>query len=154
MLNAETFLNETITGANSTSRIPVPRGEYPAIIDDVAYREMDRKDQPGVKSHIVDVTFAIDDANVREVTGLPKPTVRQSLFLDLTAEGKLDVSKGKNVGLGRLREALGLNDPDKPFSFGHLKGQACYVTVEHNPSNKPDGEIYANVGKVGKSPAA
>lgn len=150
MIDAENFLNETITGANSTTRIPVPKGEYPVIIDDIQYRKADRKDQPGLVSHMLDVIFLIDDANVKEVTGLPKPTVRQTVFLDLGDDGKLDMSKGKNVQLGRMREALGLNDPDKPFSFGQLKGQACYITVVHNPS--ADGrDTYANVGSIGKS---
>jgi hypothetical protein len=153
MLDSATFLSETVTGSNSTSRIPVPKGEYPAIISEIGYRTMPRKDNPALLSHILDVTYAIDDANVREVTGLPTPTVRDSLFLDLTDENKLDMSKGKNVQLGRLREALGLNDPNVQFSFMNLKGQPCYVTIEWNPS-KDGKETYANVGKVGKSPTA
>lgn len=152
MLSAEDFLNDTVAGSNATSYTPVPKGEYPAMISKVEYRVMDSKVKPGEKNHVIDVTFVIDDATARDVTGLPEPTVRQSIFLDVSSDNKLDMSKGKNVNLGRLREALGMNDPDKPFSFNHLKGQACYVTVEHNPSTKDPRDVFANVGKVGKSP--
>jgi hypothetical protein len=151
-VDPQAFLDQTIQGANSTTRIPIPVGDYPCIIKDIAYRTIERKDQPGAMSHVLDVVYAIDDANVREVTGLPQPTVRQTCWLDLTDEGKLDMSKGKNVDLGRLREALGLNDPSVPFSFNQLKGQACFVKVVQNPS-KDGKETYANVDRVGKTAA-
>jgi len=149
MFDPNTFLNDTVTGANDTRYIPVPQGEYPAIIKSVAARQVDRKDQPGQKSTIVDITYEIDDATVKTVTGLDNPTVRQSLFLDLTPNGKLDMSKGKNIQLGKLREALGLNDPNKPFGFNDLAGRAAIIGIEHNPG-KNEGEVYANVSKVGK----
>lgn len=149
MFDPNSFLQDTVTGANDTKYIPVPQGEYPAIIKSVAARQMDKKDKPGEKMTVADVVYEIDDATVKEVTGLDNPTVRQSLFLDLTPQGKLDMSKGKNINLGKLREALGLNDPNKPFSFGDLPGRAAIISVEHTPG-KNEGEVYANVGKVGK----
>jgi hypothetical protein len=151
-VNPQDFLDQTVTGQNSTQRIPVPAAEYPALIDKVEYRQMNLPSQPGEIRHVCDVTYSIDDANVKEITGLPKPTVRQTLWLDLTADGKLDMSKGKNVDLGRLREALGLNDPEKPFSFSQLKGMACFIKVEHNPS-KDGKDVFANVASVGRTPS-
>lgn len=143
------FLDQSVTGSNATAFIPHPAGDFPAIITKVTPRQMDSKQNPGTMQTLVDVTYETDDANAREVTGLPKPTVRQSIFLDLNDAGKLDMSKGRNVQLGRLREALGLNDPDKPFSFNSLIGQPCVVKVVHNPS-KDGRETYANVDSVGK----
>lgn len=149
MFDPNTFLADTVTGANDTKYIPVPQGEYPAIIKSVAARQMPSKADPGKQVTVVDVVYDIDDQTVREVTGLDNPTVRQSVFLDLTPQGKLDMSKGKNIGLGKLREALGLNDPNKPFAFQDLTGRAAIVAVEHTPG-KNEGEVYANVSKVGK----
>lgn len=143
------FLNQTVTGAFSTQRIPIPKGEYPAMIKDLGHRTMDSKDNPGTIVHMLDVTYGIDDANVKEVTGLPEPSVRQTVFLDLDANGQLDTSKGKNVQLGRLREAAGQNDPNTPWSFGMLKGAALVVSIEHNPG-KQAGDVFSNVAKVGK----
>lgn len=145
------FLEQSIQGQLSTRYVLIPQGEYPAIISKYEARQHEKE---GKVSTIVDVTFEIDDANAREITGLPNPTVRQSVFLDLTAEGKLDTSKGKNVPLGRMLKALGLTDDDgnlkEEFRWNSLLGQPCFVAVEHNPS-KDGKETYANVGKIGKT---
>ncbi len=149
MFDPNEFLADTVTGANDTKYIPVPQGEYPAIIKSVNARQMASKADASKMVTVADVVFEIDDATVRTATGLDTPTVRQSVFLDLTPNGKLDMSKGKNIGLGKLREALGINDPNKPFSFSDLPGRAAIVGVEHTPG-KNEGEVYANVSKVGK----
>lgn len=149
MFDPNQFLSETIVGSNDTRYIPVPQGEYPAIIKSVAARQMPSKADPSKQVTVTDIVYEIDDSTVREVTGLDNPTVRQSVFLDLTPQGKLDMSKGKNIGLGKLRDALGLNDPSKPFSFADLPGRAAIIAVEHTPG-KNEGEVYANVSKVGK----
>ena len=52
-------------------------------------------------------------------------------MLDTNPQGGLDMSAGKNVGLGRLREAVGKNDPDVAFSFHQLPGAAGKVSVTH-----------------------
>lgn len=150
MFEPSTFLGESVTGANDTKYIPIPPGEYPAIIKDVKARQMPSKAEPGRMVTVADVTYEIDDSTVREVTGLETPTVRQSIFLDLTPMGKLDMSKGKNIHLGKLREALGLNDPDRPFSFEDVKGRAAIIQVENTPNERNPEELYSNVKKVGK----
>lgn len=150
MFDPNQFLNDSVTGANDTKYIPVPQGEFPAIIKAVNARQMPSKADPGKFVTVADVVYEIDDQTVRTATGLDTPTVRQSVFLDLTPEGKLDMSKGKNIGLGKLREALGLNDPNKSFSFADLPGRAAIVQVEHTPNEKSPGDVYANVSKVGK----
>lgn len=150
MFDPNTFLADTITGSNDTKYIPVPQGEFPAIIKAVNARQMASKADASKQITVVDIVYEIDDAGVKATTGLDSPTVRQSVFLDLTPNGKLDMSKGKNIGLGKLREALGLNDPNKSFSFQDLPGRAAIVSVEHTPNDRDPGSVYANVSKVGK----
>lgn len=150
MFDANAFLNQEITGALDTKYIPIPQGDYPAIITKLEGREQDNKNDPSKPWTVLDVTYQIEDAKVREITGLPAPTVRQSIFLEMGPDGRLDTSKGKNIPLGRLREAVGLNDPDKPFSFQQLMGQACVVSVTHTPKKDDPSTIYSNVSKVGK----
>lgn len=131
------------------TRFPlIPQGEFPAIVDGIDARQQDSTKVPGEVWTILDVTYAIDDAGVREETQLPKPTVRQSIFLDMGEDGKLATGTGKNVNLGRLREALGLNQPGQAFNFNMLVGQACIVAIKHNPDKNDPEIIYANVGKV------
>ena len=52
-------------------------------------------------------------------------------MLDLTPSGSLDTSKGKNIGLGRLREAVGQNKPGQAFSFQNLPGLMAKITIKH-----------------------
>ena len=118
------------------------------MIKSVDARQQQSQKDPTELWTILDVTYAIDDQGVREETGLPEPTIRQSIFLELGADGKLDSGKGKNVNLGRLREAVGLNQPGQAFSFASLIGQACIIAVKHTPDKNDPEIIYANVKKV------
>ena len=68
-------------------------------------------------------------------------------MLDLAATGGLDMSEGKNVALGRLREALGLNDPSQSFSFHQLPGLMGRVNVTHRVVGE---DTFADVKAVTK----
>ena len=84
---------------------------------------------------------------MKELLGRDKVTVRQGIMLDITDSGGLDMGKGRNIGLGRLREAIGLNTPGQPFSFSMVAGRVAKVNVSH----RIDGEnIYAEVKGVAK----
>lgn len=140
----QTFLDSNFEGSNSTSRTPCPEGEYPAVIKDVEVNAWTSRDQ--TKSGLrLDVRYSIDDESVKAAVGLPEPTVRQGLMLDLTPSGGLDMGKGRNIGLGRLREATRLNDPAKPFNFRMLVGQMVKVKVTHRVA---DEAIYDEVKAV------
>ena len=68
-------------------------------------------------------------------------------MLDLTDSGSMDMGKGRNVGLGRLREALNLNQPGQVFSFSMIPGRLAKVAVSH----RIDGEnIYAEVKSLAR----
>ena len=63
------------------------------------------------------------------------PRVKLSLFCDVNVDEagnvvSLAYGPGKNVGLGRLREALGQNSPTKKWSWKHLEGVAAKIKVE------------------------
>lgn len=115
-----TFLSTEEAGALSTTFEPIPDGEYEAMIGAGDEALKPRVTQSG--RHILDVTWELNDEALRERLGREKLTVRQSLFLDMTSQGTLDRGTGKNVQLGRLREALGQNDPSKPWSPMMLRG--------------------------------
>lgn len=123
--NPDTFLNTEVTEANSTTYIPIPEGEYPALVKTIKPRST-----TSGKS-ILDVLWGIDDAEVVRITGNDKPVSRQSIFLDLTDSGGLDFGKGKNVALGKLREAVGQNQSGKPWAPGMLLGQVARVKIVH-----------------------
>jgi hypothetical protein len=146
--NPEDFMNETIEGEMDTAIIPVPKGEYAAQIEKVDIREVDGRD--GKKAYPMDVTYAVLDDAVRELTGREKPTVRQSIWLDLDpATGRIDASKGKNVGLGKLRAAADMNKPGEKFVPNQLIGAMVKITVDHRADPRDSSIIYAEVKKVG-----
>ena len=137
-------VTEGVSGALDTKLPLIPAGEYPAQVTKIEGRNLETKN--GTRT-VVDITWGIDDAGVKAETNLDNPTCRQTLWLDLTDSGKLDTGQAKNVGLGRLREALGMNDGE--FNFDMLLGQMAMVSVIHNPSKDDPETIYANINKVG-----
>ena len=147
MFNPEQFLDQQFTEANDTKLVPVPVGEYTAIAGEVKCRQWQSKADPSKSGLTLDITWEIDDSAVKELLGRDKVTVRQGIMLDLTDSGSMDMGKGRNVGLGRLREALNLNQPGQVFSFSMIPGRLAKVAVSH----RIDGEnIYAEVKSLAR----
>ena len=140
--NPDTFLNTETAEANSTSYIPVPEGEFQASIKAIKPRVLTDG------RAVLDVTWIVDDEVARQETGMAEPSVRQTLWLDTTESGGLDFGKGKNVGLGRLREALGQNAPGKPWAPGMLVGGVAKVKVSHSIDKRDNVTINADVKAV------
>ena len=139
-----TFLNQTVEGALDTKVTPVPVGEYLALADKVDIKTWQNKDgsSSGFKLEIV---WELQDENVKALLGRDVVKVTQQQMLDLTEEGGLDLGKGKNVGLGRIREALGLNTPGEAFAFPMIQGRLAKVAVTHRVAGE---DIYSEIRKV------
>ena len=138
VFNPDTFLNTEFTEDFSTARIPVPEGEYTAVIKEIKPRAA--KDKA-----VLDVIYSIDDPEVAAITGFDSPQVRQSIFLDLTESGSLAMGAGKNIHLGKLREACGQNQKGKAWQPGMLVGQVVKVKVVHRTY---EDEVQADVKAV------
>lgn len=146
------FLNQTTTEANDTKIIPCPAGEYLALADKVDIKTWQKKDgsASGLK---LEILWEIQDDSVRQFLDRDKVTVRQDQMLDVLETGNpdnpymLDQGKGKNVGLGRIREALGLNAPGEPFSFSMIGGRLAKVKVGHRTGNTPE-DVFAEVNGI------
>ena len=122
----------------------VSPGEYSALIDSIKTKKVNTVD--GERA-VMDVTWHILDEDVKKETELEKPTVRQGIFLDINKKGGLDRGKNKNVGLGRLLDALGIND-GKPWSPETLLGSRANIKVEHKPNKDDPENPFVNVTKV------
>jgi len=145
LFDPNAFLNATVTGAMST-RVPVvPEGEYIAGITGVRVRAVTRDD--GTQAVILDVTWRISDSPALSDKDLANVPVRQSIFLDLTPEGTLDLAPTKNIRLGRLREAVRQNDPGRPWSPKMLEGQVARIRVTHRVDPET-GDVYNDVAQV------
>lgn len=141
------FLNQQFEGTNDTKITPCPVGEYPALADKVDAIKWQKKDDPSVNGVKLRILWDIQDDSVRQLLGRDKVLAPQDVMLDLTETGELDMSAGKNVRLGRLREALDLNQPGQPFSFNAVQGRLAKVNVKHRTGDNPD-DIYAEVDRV------
>lgn len=147
MFDPSQFLEQQTSEANDTKLIPVPVGEYTAIVEKVDARQWRKKDDPSISGIALDIIWELDDPAVKSLLGRDKVTVKQGIMLDISDAGGLDMGKGKNIGLGKLREATNLNEPGRPFAFSMLVGRAAKIRVEH----RIDGEnIFADVKAVTK----
>ena len=134
--NPDQFMTEEQTVINETEYTAIPKGDYPGVIKDV------KADTTTNGSPLLAVTWLIDSEEVREHTGMEEPTCRQTVWLDLDANNKLETGANKNIGLGKLRDALGQND-GSPWSPQMLMGQPAMVFIEPDKTGK-----YTNVTQV------
>lgn len=142
MFDLNSVLNMTMETPLSTEMIPVPEGEFVGTITKIEARmaKLQSGEVPTVR-----ITWSINDPQVTAITGRETNTVPQDIFLDLTPSGALDTAKGKNVALGRLREAVGQND-GRPWSFNKLQGGVAKVLVTHRTDD--EGNVYAQIRRV------
>jgi hypothetical protein len=146
--NPDQFLSTSVSEANDTKLILVPVGVVQsAQVSKLDLRKLDANDQ-NPERFILEVIWIALDESVKKETGLDKPTVRQSIWLDTLPSGALDMGKGKNVGLGRLREAVGQNKAGKSWAMNMLNGATASLLIEH-VLNKKDEQTYAQVKRVG-----
>ena len=147
IFDPDNFLSTEYTEPTSTEYILVDEGEYSAQVDDVKIRKTEGNDGD---FFVMEVYWHILDEAVAKAVGRDKPIVRQSLFLELTPSGSLDMSKGKNVPLGYLREAVGQNKKGKSWSPRQLFGSTALVKVSHKPRKNEPERVDASVTKVTK----
>jgi hypothetical protein len=140
--NPDSFLSTETSDSNATTYTPCPEGEFTASIKGIKPRVLTDG------RAVLDVTWTVDDETARQETGMAEPSVRQTLWLDITESGGLDFGKGKNVGLGRLRDAVNQNQSGKPWSPAMLVGQVAKVKVAHSIDKRDGVTINAEVKAV------
>ena len=158
-IDKEQFLNRPIEGPISSSFVAVPEGEYLSKVIENGVSAPEDKLGANGWSCWLDITWGIVDEEklpgVIEETGKEKPTIRQRLFLDVLRDENdkvtaLDMGKGKNVPLGQVLEAVGLDGAKKRWTWKHLEGQIARIKVTHDTYQ---GRIMANVGFMGVTKA-
>jgi hypothetical protein len=150
MFSPETFMNAVFTEANDTSIIPCPAGEFASQIVSVEPKSgtISKGDRAGEPWARLDVLWETQDPAACSVTNRTPTKIRQGIMLDLTPQGALDMSKGKNVQLGKLREAIGLNTPGQPFSPAMMIGRSGRTSVSHRIDERDGVTIQAEVRAV------
>lgn len=141
--NAEAFMASTVTEVNSTKVTPWPVADYTVQIKKIAAR--------GGTVTKQGANFGNNWASLNLTVELPKEftppgcnsQLTSSIMLDLNESGTgLDMGEGKNVKLGRLREAAGLNVPGQPFNPLMFEGRTVVASVGQRVDETDPSIIY------------
>ncbi len=146
--NVDEFLQTTINpeGQPFDTKISfVEDGEYPAEIMALSKRTVETDDRGD--RELVEVTFNITDPDVQEKMNIDEPRARMTIWLDNESDGRLSLGRNKNVRLGQLLTAVGLNT-GKPWSWGQLLHATCWVRTRE-PRNA-EAAIMTDVAMVGR----
>ena len=151
IFDPQSFLDSTTTEA-SKKRPPLPAGEVlVGIIGELKPpRVVQGKKDTTQTYYFLDIPIEFDltsRPDLAKLVGLTKVTIQDQISLQLTDDGKLDMSPGKNSRLGRYREALGLNEDGTPFSMRQLVGRQVRAKIKHDPY---EGEVYDKIDSVAK----
>tara|TARA_R110000868_G_scaffold544_5_gene4024 strand:+ start:89 stop:571 length:483 start_codon:yes stop_codon:yes gene_type:complete len=134
------FLDAQTTDANEKrALLPADNpdssdGLYTAVIGEIktdsgTISKGDRTGQPWI-SMVVPLKLQLGSAV--QALGLPAEfQLTDRAFLDLTPQGGMDNSKGKNNQQRKYRDAAGLNKPGEAFAWRMLTGRVVKVKVAH-----------------------
>lgn len=153
--NPDQFLQQTVDGPLATSVEQINPGEYRAMTGEINAKSFtnikwnDKQTGEERNGVILSVPFIVQSPEEEARLGRT-PRADMRMFLDLTDAGGIDSGTGKNVSLGRLRDALGQNEMTG-WTFASLSNQGpVMVLVEHEADKKDPEKKYARVTKVTK----
>jgi hypothetical protein len=153
----ESFMNQNVDAPMATTLQSVPEGEYTAMIGDFdssAFRTVTiTNKQSGLSQErpVLDVPFIIDDAALKAKLQRETVTHKETFWLDITADGRLDTGPDRNVRLGQLRAALGQNDPGSPWTPSQLRNMGpVRIKIATTPDKTDPDRKYTNITKYAK----
>jgi hypothetical protein len=142
--DAANFLDNKVEGESETRYTPIPEDDYVAMISDDALVLREINDSPAV-----DVIYVIDAPELAEQMQMERISVRQTLFLDIDADGTLAFGPNQNVKLGKLRDALGQNKASQKWNFRMMEGAGpVKIRVGKRPDKNDPTVIYNDVKAV------
>lgn len=148
LFDPKSFLSATLNEANSTKVIPLPIGE---TFGQITAMDIQTGEKDGKSWYRLSATLEITDSEYLakwQVAGAEKAKIDYRFLLDVNEGGGIAMGPGKNVKLGRLREAAGVNQPGK--SLDMMVGQIIRVSIGNRPDPNDPETIYADVTAVAK----
>lgn len=153
----DAFMSQTVDEPMATNLQGVPEGEYTAMVGDfdrTAFRTVTvTSKQTGLTNDrpVLEVPFLINDDALKAKLGREQVTHRETYWLDLGPDGRLDTGPDKNVRLGQLRAALNQNSPNVPWAPSMLRNMGPVRIVIKTTSDKRDPDKkYTNITKYAK----
>jgi hypothetical protein len=155
--DADAFMSQTVDAPMSTQLQGVPEGEYTAMIgdfDSTAFRQVtvtNKQTNLSQDRPVLEIPFIIQDDALKAKLGREQITHRETFWLDIGADGKLDTGPDKNTRLGQLRAALGQNASGTSWSPTMLRNMGPVRIVIKTTSDKRDPDKkYTNITKYAK----
>lgn len=143
------FLSTQFESGFSTEYVALPDDDYIGVV-----REPKDPTRPSITVRqlddgrlVLDLNWTIEDEKAKAATGMAVNFARQSVWLDTTPNGGLDRGKGKNVQLGQVLDAMGLNKGEA-FSWSSLYNRPCRCKTKARTAD--DGRTYVDVKAVAK----
>lgn len=143
----QAFMNQAAGVKLDEQRELPAEGEFLAIAETVKDPEM-KTSREGKPFYTSEIVWSIQDQNELQRLGRDKVTVRQQFFLDVNDSGALDFGKQKNITLGQIFSALGMNDGSGTLS--RIAGGMARVKVKHRPDKNNPERVFAEVSMVTK----
>lgn len=156
LFTPDTFLDTEVTGQMDDKVVPVPLGRYKFQIEEIKLIRGDRdQPKPGEDPHWYSLELTcVADGNqkargqegktIKDITGREQVRTRYKGFADIK-NGAWELGPGKNVALGAIRTATGLNDPSAPFKMNMLKGQVFSGEVVHRKDKDDPEKFYPEI---------
>lgn len=147
LIDLDAILGQNIDGELSTKTDPLPADDWIARIDKVEARKLDGKDGKDDRV-ILTVFWAITESDKLMALDPPRDsfTVRQDIWLDLDSRGAVATGKGQNIGLGRLYEALGMNEGSR--NIRSLAGNVAVIKTGVRANKEKPEDLYTEVKAV------
>lgn len=155
IFDPDAFMSQSVEAQLDTQRKLPPVGDYRAIVDDWGPAEKAFRTFTSDKNQkdytVFSPPFILQDDNVAKELDVEKVVVyHKGMFIDINDLGGLDTGSGKNVDLGKMRDAVGQNN-GSAWTFNNLKGAGpVMVHVEHEQDKNDKERSYARVTRVVK----
>lgn len=143
----QAFLNQAAGVKLDEQRELPAEGEYLAVASEPKVEAKTNKEGKGF--YTFEIVWDIQDQAELQRLGRDRLPVRQQGFLDVTESGALDFGRQKNIVLGQIFAATGMNDGTG--TLARIAGQMARVKVSHRPDKNNPERVFAEVTRVGKA---
>lgn len=143
------LLDSTVTTA-FVKRPPIPAGvELLGVIGKVEVKSGQKDDKTWIRLQIpVEFDLSQNPQVAALLQGFDKVTLTDGVLLDVTDQGMIDQSPGKNGRLRRWRDALGLNQDGQAFSPRMMEGRPVKCRISQRMY---EGETFDQIDNVAKA---
>jgi len=145
----EGFQSGSFEGVGDTRRLRLEPADYSAVV----VGPWGEKSKLKVEKEyvILEILWQPSSPEMEAKFNVEKlPPVRQSIFLDLTPGGGIDMGPFKNPDLNTLLTVFGLGQNGAAWKFSDFIGRPGKIKVGHRPNPANPQDPYVNVNAVTK----